>query len=147
MLALGLDIEVDGSMPLGRAHEVADRLEAAIRAEFGAGTEIETHIEPLEPQSVEAEETGQARVDRLQAVLTRLASGIEGLWDIHDVRLRRSERGTVLVAHCRCDPDATVESVHRRVDTLERQIRAEDPQIARILIHAEPRRAPDQTFP
>jgi divalent metal cation (Fe/Co/Zn/Cd) transporter len=46
----------------------------------------------------------------------------------------------VLVAHCRLDPDATVESVHRRVDDLERLMRERKPDIARIVIHAEPKR-------
>ena len=56
------------------------------------------------------------------------------------MRLRRSERGYVLVAHCRLDPAATVESVHRRVDDLERLVRDRKPEIARIVIHAEPKR-------
>jgi divalent metal cation (Fe/Co/Zn/Cd) transporter len=56
------------------------------------------------------------------------------------VRLRRSARGYVLVAHCRLDPAATVESVHRRVDDLERLVRTRAPDLARIVIHAEPAR-------
>ena len=44
------------------------------------------------------------------------------------------------VAHCRLDPGATVESVHRLVDDLERIIRDRKPDIARIVIHAEPKR-------
>jgi len=46
----------------------------------------------------------------------------------------------VLVAHCRLGPNETVESVHRKVDDLERLVRDRKPDIARILIHAEPKR-------
>jgi divalent metal cation (Fe/Co/Zn/Cd) transporter len=49
-LAIVLDLEVDGAMPLADAHAVADRLEAAVRREFGERTEIDIHIEPLEPE-------------------------------------------------------------------------------------------------
>ena len=34
-LALALDLELDGALPLAEAHATADRLEAAIRREFG----------------------------------------------------------------------------------------------------------------
>ena len=72
------------------------------------------------------------------ATLEHCAQGITGLSDIHDVRVRKSGRGYVLVAHCRMAPSATVESVHRSVDDLERLVRERKPDIARIVIHAEP---------
>jgi cation diffusion facilitator family transporter len=139
-LALALDLEVDGGLPLAEAHAIADRLEAAIRAEFGAGTEIEVHIEPLEPEAADVRDTSEAARQAYVAALEDAARGIDGLSDIHNVRLRRSSRGAVLVAHCRLDPAATVESVHRRVDDLERLVRDRRPDIARIVIHAEPAR-------
>ena len=43
-LALALDLEVDGALPLADAHATADRLEAAIRREFGrAGGDRDPH--------------------------------------------------------------------------------------------------------
>jgi cation diffusion facilitator family transporter len=136
-LALALDLELDGSLPLSDAHRIADRLEAAIRREFGDSTEIETHIEPLEPEAAEVHETSEALRQTYTELLGEAAEMV-GLSGIHDVRLRRSSRGYVLVAHCRSEPSATVESVHRRVDDLERVMRDRHPGIARIVIHAEP---------
>jgi divalent metal cation (Fe/Co/Zn/Cd) transporter len=140
-LALALDLEVEGDLPLAEAHAVADRLEAAIRAEFGAATEIEVHIEPLEPEVTDVAETSEGLRQSYIAALEEAARAIDGLSDIHNVRLRRSERGYVLVAHCRLDPSATVESVHRRVDDLERLVRDRMPDLARVVIHAEPIRS------
>jgi cation diffusion facilitator family transporter len=139
-LALALDIEVEGDLPLSAAHAIADRLEAAIRREFGVRTEIETHIEPLEPETTDVVDSTEVQRRRYVEALEAAARSIDGLGDIHDVRLRRSGRGMVLVAHCRLDPAATVESVHRRVDDLERLVRDRHPDIARIVIHAEPGR-------
>ena len=139
-LALALDLEVDGALPLSAAHQMADRLEAAIRREFGRQAEIEIHIEPLEPGIVDVEEMPEDVRRSYITALEDAAKEIEGLSDIHNVRVRKSERGTVLVAHCRLDPNATVESVHHRVDDLERLVQDRQPDIARILIHAEPRR-------
>lgn len=139
-LALALDLELDGGLPLAAAHEIADRLEIAIRREFGARTEIEVHIEPLEPEMSEVIDTPAAQRAGYVVALEQAARAVGGLTDIHDVRVRRSGRGTVLVAHCRADASATVESVHRRVDDLERLVRDRNPDIARIVIHAEPAR-------
>ena len=139
-LALALDLEVDGGLSLAEAHAAADRLEASIRREFGLAAEIEVHIEPLEPEVTDVEDTSETLRQSYVAALEEAARMIEGLSDVHDVRLRRSVRGTVLVAHCRLDPGETVESVHRRVDDLERLVRDRMPDIARIVIHAEPRR-------
>jgi cation diffusion facilitator family transporter len=141
-LALALDLEVDGALPLAQAHAAADRLEAAIRREFGAATEIEVHIEPLEPEAIDVKDTSESLRRSYTEALESAALQVDGLSDIHNVRVRRSGRGTVLVAHCRLDPSATVESVHRRVDDLERLVRDRHPDLARIVIHAEPMRLP-----
>ena len=137
-LALALDLEVEGDLPLAEAHAMADRLEAAIRREFGRQAEIEIHIEPLEPEATDVEDMPEALRQSYVAALEDAARSIDGLSDIHNVRLRRSERGTVLVAHCRLDPSETVESVHRRVDDLERLVRDRK---ARHRPHRHPRRA------
>lgn len=139
-LALALDLEVGGALPLSEAHQAADRLEAAIRREFGRQAEIEIHIEPLQPEVKDVADMPAAMREGYIAALEDAARQIDGLSDVHNVRVRRSERGTVLVAHCRLGGDQTVESVHRRVDDLERLVRDRKPDIARIVIHAEPRR-------
>lgn len=137
-LAVALDLEVEGALPLAAAHATADRLEAAIRREFGRATEIEIHIEPLEPEAAEVSEMPQDVRQSYVRALEAAARTIDGLSDVHNVRVRRSARGAVLVAHCRLDPTETVESVHRRVDDLERLVRDRKPDLARIVIHAEP---------
>ena len=70
-LAVALDLEVDGKLSLRAAHEQADGLENAIAAELGADVEVETHIEPLQPQeacrprgAARAGESGRNRLGR-----------------------------------------------------------------------------------
>src|SRR4029453_8726860 len=48
-LAVSLDLEVDGALSLGAAHDIATGWEEAIREELGPQVEVETHIEPLQP--------------------------------------------------------------------------------------------------
>ena len=132
---------MEGDLPLAEAHQIADRLEAAIRREFGAATEIEVHIEPLEPDVFDARDTEEEQRRSYAAALEEAARAIDSLSDVHNVRLRRSGRGAVLVAHCRLDPAATVESASTAASTISSaSCAARKPDLARIVIHAEPAR-------
>src|SRR5262249_24571510 len=61
-LSISLDLEVDGKLTLAAAHAIADKLEDAITAELGAEVEVDTHIEPLEPQRSHGREAPPERV-------------------------------------------------------------------------------------
>jgi cation diffusion facilitator family transporter len=137
-VTVSLDLEVEGRTPLGVAHEVASRLEQEIAAEFDGGVEVDTHIEPMETRELPGREAEPALVDAVAARLKREAERSRLLRDVHHVRVRASEAGYHGVFHCLADPHATVEAVHGDVDRLERAVRAEFPQIARIIGHAEP---------
>ena len=134
-----LDLEVDGAMRLGDAHRLATHLEEAIADEIGADIEVETHIEPAEPEaSGQLAESDLAR--RIEASLAATAAAQGSLRDIHDVRVRKTSGGVFVLFHCRVDPATPVETVHDAVDSLERSVRAEFPEARRVVGHAEPAR-------
>jgi cation diffusion facilitator family transporter len=139
-LTVGIDLEVDAAMPLGEAHEVTRTLEQAIRADFGADVEVDTHIEPLEPELPVGTETPANRTDTFRAELTRLAEADGSLHDIHNVRVRDSNGGEFVNFHCRANPAMTVIEVHQRVDEIERGLRRAFPNVKRVISHAEPAR-------
>ncbi|MDQ0469748.1 cation-efflux pump [Labrys wisconsinensis] len=137
-LSVSLDLEVEHRMPLGEAHAIASGLEAAIRREFGAETEVETHIEPLEAEDVEGRDVDPGTRERLTAIVAALTDAQSGLLDAHNVRVRATQRGLIVTFHCRAPAEMPVEEVHARVDAVERRIGAAWPGIARIIVHAEP---------
>ncbi len=63
-LTAGIDLEVDGDMPLGEAHEITRTLEQAIRTDFGADVEVDTHIEPLEPELPQGTDAQPGQTER-----------------------------------------------------------------------------------
>jgi cation diffusion facilitator family transporter len=136
--SISLDLEVDGTMPHGEAHELASSLEAAIRAELGAAIEVETHIEPLEVRELAGHDAGIEGAREIAAALDRHAREGARLRDVHNVRVRRTDAGLVVNYHCRTDPARSVGDVHLDVDELERKMKADFPGIARIVGHAEP---------
>jgi cation diffusion facilitator family transporter len=137
-LAVSFDVEVDGRMSLGRAHEIASRVENAIRAELGPEVEVESHIEPLAASHLEGREAEAATVARIATTLAENTRSAEGVADVHDVRVRATEAGLVVNYHCRIDPQLDVWDMHRLVDDLERRVRLAHPEILRVVGHAEP---------
>jgi len=136
--SIGFDIEVDGAMSLGQAHEIASLLERDARREFGFDIEVDSHIEPLEPRELPGQDAPPEVRDAIAAALTRLAR--EPVVEIHSVRVRETPAGLVVNYHCRANPALSVEKGHLAVDDIERELIREFPKIARIIGHAEPLR-------
>jgi cation diffusion facilitator family transporter len=139
-LAVSLDLEVDGTLALGAAHDIADGLEQAIRDELGSEVEVETHIEPLQVRDLAGRDASAQRIAAVRDALVDIATHIDFVGEVHDVRVREIEGGEVVNFHCRVDPARSVAEVHERVDDLERRLRQRFPSIKRVIGHAEPTR-------
>ena len=139
-LIVGIDLEVDGDMELAAAHEVTRVLERNIRDDFGEDVEVDTHIEPLEPELPHGTDAAPERVETIKAALSRFAAN-GAIHDIHNVRVRDTDAGEIVNFHCRAAPSMSVIKVHENVDEIERALRRAFPSIKRVISHAEPPRA------
>ena len=139
-LIVGIDLEVDGDMALAAAHEVTRVLERNIREDFGEDVEVDTHIEPLEPELPHGTDAAPERVETIKAALSRFAAN-GAIHDIHNVRVRDTDAGEIVNFHCRAAPSMSVIKVHENVDEIERALRRAFPTIKRVISHAEPPRA------
>jgi cation diffusion facilitator family transporter len=137
-LAVSLDLEVDGALSLGAAHDIATGLEEAIREELGPGVEVETHIEPLQPFGEPGHEASAERIAAVRDALTEIATKVDLVGAIHDVRVRAADDGEIVNFHCLVDPVLKVADVHDKVDAVERALRLRFPSIKRAIGHAEP---------
>jgi divalent metal cation (Fe/Co/Zn/Cd) transporter len=136
-LTVSIDLEVDGAMALTAAHDIAQELERAIREDFGEDVEVDTHIEPLEPELPHGTDASPARVETIKAALAGFA-GNGAIHDIHNVRVRDTDAGEIVNFHCRAAPQMSVIKVHENVDEIERALRRAFPTIKRVISHAEP---------
>jgi divalent metal cation (Fe/Co/Zn/Cd) transporter len=137
-LSVSLDLEVEGKLPLGKAHEIADGLERAIAEDFEGEVEVETHIEPLQSDGVAGHDVPAPLQAEIAAALEALLAPGGPIRDVHDVRVRRTTRGLVVNFHCHADTRLTVDAVHRAVDDLERRLLEQRPDLQRAIGHAEP---------
>jgi cation diffusion facilitator family transporter len=136
-LTVSIDLEVDGDMELLAAHDIAHGLERSIREDFGEDVEVDTHIEPLEPELPHGTDAAPERVEIIKAALTRFA-GNGAIHDIHNVRVRDTDAGEIVNFHCRAAPSMSVIKVHENVDEIERALRRAFPTVKRVISHAEP---------
>src|SRR6266567_42716 len=123
-LLVALDLEVDGQLSLGAAHDIASALEAAIAEELGTEVEVDTHIEPLQPYGQGGRDASGERVAAVRAALADVARKVGPVGDIHEVRVRETPAGEIVNFHC----------------LVERGLKARWPSIKRVIGHAEPRR-------
>ncbi|MEN3930445.1 cation diffusion facilitator family transporter [Microvirga sp. W0021] len=139
-LSVSCDLEVDGRLSLGAAHMLATKLETAIRNEFGEDTEVDTHIEPLNPKPLSVCDLRSKENEKIALCLKEMAQSIGLIEDIHSVRARTSDAGLVVNYHCYVDASENVTTVHKCVDQLERMFRSQHPDVIRVVGHAEPKR-------
>ncbi len=129
-------LEVDETMQLKQAHDLATRLEDAIQRAIPEVTSILTHIES-EPATIEQPES-QERDRQLEVRLRRVAIAFPEILDIHDVLVTRM--GSHLQVNCHCTlPDALpMSKVHAVITALEGAFKLDAPEVDRLLIHPEP---------
>ena len=136
-LIVSIDLEVDGEMPLTEAHAIANRLERNIGEQFGEEVEVDTHIEPLEPELPFGSDAAPERRAEIAQALSRYAAET-AIGDIHNVRVRDTAAGEIVNFHCRAVPTMSVIKVHENVDAIERALRRDFPSVKRVISHAEP---------
>ena len=136
-LTVSIDLEVDGDMALNEAHDIAQELERNIREEFGEDVEVDTHIEPLEPELPVGTDAAADRVEAIKTALSRFAAAT-AIHDVHSVRVRNTDAGEIVNFHCRAAPSMSVIKVHENVDEIERALRRAFPTVKRVISHAEP---------
>src|SRR5450631_706894 len=136
-LTVSIDLEVDGEMELTAAHDIAHQFERNIRDEFGEDVEVDTHIEPLEPELPVGVDAAPDRVETIRTALARFAVD-SPIHDIHSVRVRNTDAGEIVNFHCHAAPSMSVIEVHENVDEIERALRRAFPAVKRVISHAEP---------
>ena len=136
--AISLDLELDGTMSLGKAHEIASGLELAIETELGPGVEVETHLEPLEVDELSGQDADATTTGQIEAALVEAAREGGVIAEVHNLRVRQTASGLIVNYHCRAAPELSVNDVHSAVDRLDRQVRLIQPHLTRVVGHAEP---------
>jgi len=151
--ALELHLEVPDTLRLDEAHAQASAFEQELRAALPEIERIVTHIEPAGDTSAMRHATLEDEVRVIQAIQSlpgRLGvpSGA-GVWTVcapHEVTVHHMGGEMSVSFHCDLDPGATIGDAHRLTEQLEQALRAQVPNLNRVVIHVEPAPRSDPGF-
>lgn len=139
-LEASLHLVVPPTLTLDEAHRRAHELVAAARRDNPRLTRIETHLEVSEPElGFQHDVSGEQPklVERLRQAVR--AAGLNAT--VNEIRLYHREDAPgswQAVMHCGFPKSLLMYEVHERTERLELLIRQALPNVAQILIHAEP---------
>jgi cation diffusion facilitator family transporter len=136
-LSVSLHLKFDADVPLDHAHEVAERVEAALRRE-PAVDDVQTHLEPLEQPVATHPEGGGDRTDEAEcdriAQLVRRRTGRPP----RELQLLRADAGLVVFVSVAVPGDMTLPAAHELAGRLEDDIREGQRHMLDVVVHTEP---------
>jgi len=135
---LSLHVKLPRDLSLAEAHDVIERLEAAVRAVVPELQSVHTHIEPLSrtdwasapPPDVTAVE---------HAAVEETVRGITGARPA-SVRFRDAEAGRVALVTITLPGEQPLPSAHQHAGRIEEAVRERCPTLADVIVHTEPER-------
>jgi cation diffusion facilitator family transporter len=134
-VSVSLHLKLPADSSLRQAHEVAERVEDAIRALPRVGDAL-THLEPLE-RPIAANPTA-ARDDRQTLEEVRAIVHEQTGTPARDVRLLPTDAGIVLFIIVPVSAADSLAHAHQIASELEEGLRQHMPAIADVVVHTEP---------
>ena len=133
--SVSLHLKFPADLDVRTAHEVAERVERAIRARPGVA-DVQTHLEPLErplearTQDDSADLAAAREIERV--VRARTGSAPQKL------RLLSTAAGRVVFLTLAVDPEQSLAEAHLLAGQLEEELRQQISGIAEVVVHTEP---------
>jgi len=133
---LSLHAKAPSDRTLRAAHDIAERVEAAIQDAVPELRRVYTHIEPLAATDwttkPSRDDVAQERAIIDEAV--RRHTGSKPL----DVRFRDAEHGRIAFVTVALPGEQPLSSAHRRAGLIEQEVRDRRPGLADVVVHTEP---------
>jgi len=133
--SVSLHLKFPADVDLRSAHEIAERVERAIRARPNV-TDVQTHLEPLERPLAARAPLGAAEAGvrrEIERVVRERAGG-----QPFSVRLLGTDAGSVLFLTLRVERASSLTDAHRLAGELEDELRQRIEGIADVVVHTEP---------
>ncbi len=135
-LHVTLHAKVDPEMSLRSAHDLSDRIEAAVSTALEIEARVDSHIEPLE-RTAWGQDVTSERGDLVEA-LRAAARHEPDVLDCHEVVITSADGQLAVVAHVRGRADIPLTRIHEASERIEKAIAAAHPEVGSVVIHFEP---------
>jgi cation diffusion facilitator family transporter len=134
-ISVSLHLKFPADLDLQAAHQIAERVEQAIRARPDV-VDVQTHLEPLERTLAArpADESADLRATREIERLVRARTGGKP----KRVKLLSTDAGRILFLTLGVRPGESLADAHRLAGELEDELRDQVEDIADVVVHTEP---------
>jgi cation diffusion facilitator family transporter len=137
-LYLSYHLELESSISVKSAHEIADRLEGQIKTSLRDVSSIISHLEPVSaaPKFVGLQSDD---LNRLRQQIVEISKQFPEIRSCHEIQILAHEGRYSITLHCVIDDDMNLNSAHEIATKMEEKIKAADPRIEQATIHCEPK--------
>jgi divalent metal cation (Fe/Co/Zn/Cd) transporter len=135
--SLELHLEVSESLDLEQAHQQVTEFETELRGTVAELDRVVTHIEPAGDASA-TREAMPARGSQVQEALQQFLAAEPVAAAVHDLKAQWAAGELAVSLHCTLDAATTITDAHDLTQRMEAHLRAQVPNLGRVLIHVEP---------
>jgi cation diffusion facilitator family transporter len=137
LVSVSLHLKLAPDVAIGEAHDVAERVEAALRAEPGV-EDVLTHLEPLElPVAARPDDDRDHPEDLQRQRISKLVLDRTGE-PPRALRLLHAAGGLVVFVSVAVPADMALPQAHDLASRLEDDIREGQPHMQDVVVHTEP---------
>ena len=129
-------VEIDGSIPLKRAHEIITNIENRARTEIPGIKGITSHLEPfgkLTNSDIASLDDG-ILIEEIKNVINEIRSDTE----CHSIKIRKTSERLTISLHVLLPGDLSLSEAHELTQIMETRLRSKLPSLERIIFHPEP---------
>jgi cation diffusion facilitator family transporter len=134
--SISLHLKLEPDLPLAEAHDVARRVEDALRLQPEVD-DVHSHLEPLEQPLATSDEIADRSDEAERRRITRLVVNRTGREPL-ELRLLHAEEGLVVFVSVIAQASMSLHDAHELASRLEDDIRAAQPHMADVIVHTEP---------
>jgi divalent metal cation (Fe/Co/Zn/Cd) transporter len=135
-LFVTLHIQVDPSLPLDKAHEIARSVEQGIEESVPRVRQVTVHLEPSMPEKAEGTLVNDEYVsDAIRSVV----QGYQDVREISAITTYRAEGKLYINVHCLFSGATSIAEIHEMISRIEESLRQRFDN-AIVTIHPEPSR-------
>jgi cation diffusion facilitator family transporter len=139
---LSLHVKLPRDLNLAEAHDVIERLEAAVHAAVPEIRSVHSHIEPLSRTDWASAPPAAATAEE-RAAVEETVRGVTGSLPA-SVRFRDAERGRVALVTITLPGEQPLPAAHHDAGRIEEAVRERCPSLADVIVHTEPAPAPQR---
>ena len=130
-IEVALHVKLPGDLPLDEAHDIAEQVEAAIRADVPEIRSVRTHLEPIR-------ETAAGEEIDIDTAAIESAVREETGAEPRELRFVRTDDGIVVFLTLALPTAGSLADAHGRASAIEERVRRDVPAIADVVVHTEP---------